>query len=580
VLAAFVTLPAAALDVGARVDNFKLLDHDGRAHELHYLSDMKAVVLMVHGNGCAAVRDSLPGFRATRDAWRQRGVEFLMIDPNREDTRDSVAAEARGLGIDVPILLDETQVISESLGVERAGEVFVVDTRAWTLAYRGAVDGAAAAARPLDAALAAVVGGTAPAVARTEAQGCAVEYAQRSGQRQVSYAETIAPMLIDKCVGCHHEGGIGPWAMSSYDMVRGFSLMMREVVRTKRMPPWHADPHVGKWANDRSLSGDQVRDLVHWIEAGAPRGDGPDPLAEYRPKWQEWDLDTPPDLVLDVPPFEVPATGVVDYQYLYVKNPLDHDVWVRASQLLPGDRKALHHTITRFFVPEPGEEDASAFSGRRAGRREGGGIAGYVPGSRGSALPEGTGVLLPKGAVFQLQMHYTTYGKASTDRSRIGLWFHEAPPPHRISGTVLINPRLRIPANTKAHSESASQKLTRDVLVYGFMPHAHFRGKSAEYRAIFPDGREEVLLSVPNYDFNWQTQYQLAEPRRLPAGTTLVSTTTWDNSAQNRANPDPNRVVPWGQQTWDEMLFNTVQFRYLDASASTDDNGAALSRFE
>jgi hypothetical protein len=342
--------------------------------------------------------------------------------------------------------------------------------------------------------------------------------------------------------------------MTGYDMVRGFAPMIREVVRTRRMPPWHADPHHGEFSNDRSLSEDQTRTLVHWIEAGAPRGDGPDPLAELDTVWPEWQLGEP-DLVVDIPAHEVPATGVVDYLYPRVENPHDQDVWVRAVEILPGSRKALHHVITTFGVPDPEA---------RHGFRQLGGLGGYVPGADADQFPQGTGVKLPADAVLQFQMHYTTYGKPDTDHSRLGIYFHDAPPTHELETTVLMNPRIRIPANTKAHSDSAETVLDQDILVYNLLPHAHFRGKASEFRAFYPDGTDEILLSVPDYDFNWQTTYELEEPKLLPAGTRIVHRTTWDNSAQNPANPDPNREVPWGQQSWDEMLFGAIRWRRAD----------------
>jgi hypothetical protein len=178
--------------------------------------------------------------------------------------------------------------------------------------------------------------------------------------------------------------------------------------------------------------------------------------------------------------------------------------------------------------------------------------------------------MLPADAIFQLQMHYTTFGRAVTDHSRLGLYFHDEAPEHQLHTTVLMNPRIRIPANTKAHSDSAETVLERDILVYNLLPHAHYRGKASEFRAFLPDGSEDLLLSVPDYDFNWQTTYELAEPLRLPAGTRIVHTTTWDNSAQNPANPDPDREVPWGQQSWDEMLFGAVRWRYADTATGNE----------
>ena len=563
-----LSAPAWALNPNERVDNFELLDHTGAAHELYYLSDADAVVLMTVSNGCPAVREALPQFQEARDAYRERGVEFLLINSSLTDDRAAIVTEAANLGIETPVLMDNSQIIGESLGVQNTAEVFVVNTQGWKLAYRGAPDA-------LNAALDAVLAGDAVEVAKTIATGCAIDFPERereAAHKQISYSETIAPMLIDNCVGCHHEGGIGPWVMSDYNMILGFSPMIREVIRTKRMPPWHADPAHGDFLNDRSLTTEEIQTLVHWIEAGSPRGDGPDTLAQNQHEWPEWGLGEP-DLIIEIPPYEVPASGVVEYQYPTVDNPLDHDVWVRASEILPGERQALHHVITRFYVPDPEAKGKGRFGGRR-----GGGLGGYVPGNVAREYPDDTGTLLPAGAKINFQMHYTPYGKAITDASRLGVYFYDEPPKRKLAGTVLMNTKIKIPPNTKAHTESMSQVLKRDVLVYSMLPHSHYRGKASDFIAYYPDGTKEVLLSVPAYDFNWQTTYVLREPKVLPAGTKIVHSTTYDNSAQNPANPDPNREVPWGQQSWDEMLFGAMSFRYLEETKA--DNAEGVAQFQ
>jgi peroxiredoxin len=568
------TVQAWAAGPVRRVDDFRLLDHQGDSHHLYYFADAPAVVVMVQGNGCPIVRNTLPRFKELRDEYAAQGVEFLMLNANAQDTRESVAREADEFGIDIPVLIDETQLVGESLGLVRTGEVLVIDPETWTVAYRGAMDDrltyenqkAEAGSQYMKAALDDLLASRPVALAQTDAVGCLINFTDdEPGEHAlISYSDTIAPMLVENCVSCHRPGGIGPWAMTDYDMVRGFAPMIREVLHTQRMPPWHADPAYGHFANDRSLSVEEKRTLVHWIDAGAPRGEGQDPLPAYREALPEWGELGEPDLVIDIPPTEVPATGVVDYQYKFVKNPLDRDVWVRASQILPGDRSALHHVITRFGMIET--------QGPRKGRisrNAAGGLSGYVPGAAPRELPEGTGTYLPAGASIEFQMHYTPYGKPTTDRSRIGIYFHEEPPQHRIRSMILANPRLRIPPHAPAHQESAERAFDTDVLVYSMLPHAHYRGKASEFRAVYPDGREELLLSVPDYDFNWQTTYELAEPKRLPAGTKIVHTTWWDNSRRNPANPDPDREVPWGEQSWDEMLFGAVSYRELEP-AETD----------
>ena len=414
-----LTGSVTALSVGDRVENFRLMDHAGGSHELHYFADAPAMVLMTHNTSCATLPDSLQELTSIHEQFAPQGAEIMLINSDLRDDRGSVRAAAAREGIALPILLDTTQIIGESLMAATAGEALVIDPRTWTLAYRGDVKGARQAVAQL------VQGDRVTAVSNASANSdCSVDFpelARRAEHKTISYAETIAPMLNENCVSCHREGGIGPWAMTDYNMVRGFSLRIREVVRTQRMPPWHADPHVGEFSNDRSLTDEQIRTLVHWIEAGAPRGEGADLLAETAQQWPLWVMGEP-DVIIEIPPEDVPASGVVDYKYKMVTNPLDQDVWVKAAEIIPGDRSVLHHVITTF-----GELETE---GRRAGRLKrgtGGGLGGYVPGAVGKPFPEDTGILLPAGATIEFQMHYTPAGLATRDTSRMGLYLHKTP---------------------------------------------------------------------------------------------------------------------------------------------------------
>ena len=561
-----------ALDTQQRVDNFRLFDHLGGSHELYYYNDAKAVVFMVQGNGCPIVRNAMPAYRALRDRYAKQGVQFFMLNSNLQDNRRSIAEEANEYGYDIPIWVDDTQIIGESLNLVRTGEVFMLDPKTWQVVYHGAIDDrlsyenqkAKASAHYLQDAINNVLAGQTVQTASTDALGCLINFPEQRKRAQhadISYSDDIAPILMDNCVSCHRDGGIGPWAMTDYNMVSGFSLMIREVLRTQRMPPWHADPLHGAFSNDRSLTDQQIKTLVHWIEAGAPRGSGPDPLAESEQTWSEWtSADTlgPPDYIVDIPPMEIPATGVVDYQYHFVDNPIDQDIWVKAAEILPGDRAVLHHTITTF-----GELETQGPRKGRLKRKGRAGLRGYAPGITNQAFPDDTGVLLPADATIEFQMHYTTSGKPTVDASKMGIWVHDEVPKHQVVSMFVANPRIKIPPHAKNHMETVAQTIPKDALLYNLMPHAHFRGKASEFRAIYPDGTEELLLSVPHYDFNWQTTYELSEPKYLPAGTQLIQNSWWDNSAQNKANPDPTIEVTWGEQSWEEMLFGAMLVRFL-----------------
>jgi len=330
-------------------------------------------------------------------------------------------------------------------------------------------------------------------------------------------------------------------------MVQGWSPMIREVLMTKRMPPGQIDPHVGKFSNDYVLAVEEQQKIVQWIEAGAQKDGDIDPLAELTWPATKWTLGEP-DLMLEVPAFDVPATGVVDYQYPVLVNPLDHGVWVVAATIIPGDTQAVHHVLMGSADTAPAKDDKeSVFQNY---------IMGYAPGNESAHMPEGTGVYVPPGGVYLLQMHYTPYGKPATDRTRVGLYFAKADevPANFLRQHVVLNPKLSIPPHAKAHEERAYFEFYHDATIYSLVPHSHYRGRSSTFELAYPDGSSELILSVPNYDFNWQRTYSFAEPRQVPAGTRIIHRTVYDNSAQNPANPDPDRKVPCGLQSTDELL--------------------------
>ncbi len=568
----FSALAASSFSAEAvPVDNFVLLDHQGNAHELYYQSDAKAVVIMVQGNGCAAVQNALTDFKNLRDRYASRGVRFFMINSNLNDDRASIRKEAEQWSIDIPILNDDTQIIGESLGLTRTAEVLLLDPKNWEVIYRGAMNDrydanvqsdrlqAEATEHYLASALDVVLAGGKVEVGQRDHTGCPIDFALAGRQHaNISYSKTIAPLLQENCVHCHSPGGIGPWAMTDYRMIRGFAPMIREVVRTKRMPPWHADPDIGQWRGDRSLAIEEVQTLVHWIEAGAPRGDGPDPLESVQPLSSKWPMGEP-DLVLDIPGFEVPATGVVNYQFPYVKNPLDHGIWIKATTILPGDRSVVHHVLA-------GSTESNELPGRQDNLFQNY-IIGYAPGAESYVMPEGTGVYVPPGGYYLFQLHYTPTGRAVVDESRMGLYFADEKPGNFLRHNAAINPAIKIPANSKNHEEVAYFEFYQDATLYTVFPHSHYRGKSSTFEVLYPDGRLEMILSVPNYNFNWQRGYDFIEPMMLPAGTKLIHRTVYDNSAENPANPDAGKEITWGLQSWEEMLYGSFSYSWVNETS-------------
>ncbi len=569
-LAALMALFCTNLSAGASssdsksidsVADFSLLDHQGNFRHLFYYAkdpQTRAIVLFVQGNGCPLVRKRVPELKRLRDAYASKGVLFWMINANLQDQRDEVVKEAAEFGIDLPILMDETQLVAKGLKITHTGEAIVIEPNSWRIRYRGAIDDSLSyeTQKPtvqheyLKEALDAILAGEDIKTKPTVAPGCAITFAKT--QAKVSYTETIAPLLKANCVQCHTRGGIGPFSMASYEKVQGWSDMIREVLVTRRMPPWQADPHVGKFDNDFSLSPEQIRTLVQWIDAGAPRGKGADPLVGYQPELPEWKLGTP-DYMIKIPEQSVAAEGVFDYRYITVQAPNTEDVWLRAVEIVPGNTHVLHHIIATTVMP--GEDR----------NKQQKGLAGYAPGLGPDLLPAGTGRLLKAGCSIVFQLHYTASGKAETDRSRLGLYVSKNPPEQELQSGVLINSEFKIPPGDRESVASKSYRFDRDALLYSMNPHMHLRGKWMRYTAHYPDGTEELLLNVPNYRFDWQHTYNLKVPKPMPKGTKLVVEAAWDNSPLNLNNPDSTATVGWGEQTFNEMFFASYRYTYPDA---------------
>ena len=561
--------------VGMRVDDFQLLDHMGVAHRLFYYSDAPAIVVMTQGNGCPIVRNAVPAYRQVRDNYQEQGVKFFLLNSNLQDNKTTIAKEVADFGFDIPVLVDENQLVGESLNVTRTAEVFVIDPKSRKVVYHGPVDDrltyqnqkAKAEFSYLSDALDAVIAGETVKISQVDAPGCIVNFPERDNKERhtnISYHDTIAPILEERCVECHQVGGIGPWAMTSYDMIKGFSPMIREVIRTDRMPPWHSDPNIGSFLHDRSLTSNEIKTLVHWIEAGSPRGEGYDPLADPRESLPDWPLGVP-DLILTVPSFDVPATGVVDYQRPYVVNPLEEGKWLRASTVKVGSRESVHHVLTGYLkeIPKSGQSNEV---------RWGASVGGYAVGAESMIAREGLGTYIPAGGAIGLQMHYTPFGREVTDTTQIGLYFYDKRPPRMLRNSVIMDFSIEIPPEKANHAETAYLEFPKDAELFYAFPHAHYRGQSSTLAIRYPDGREEMILSLPKYDFNWQRAYEFKDPIKVPAGAKLIARYTYDNSTQNAANPDPSKKMVWGDQSFEEMLYTAISYRWSDET-SADQKG-------
>lgn len=562
-LAAALSAPLSAQtpapDLSSRVGDFSLLDQNGYFYHMSWYDNRKAIVLLVQANDSAAFRQALPTFSALQ-ASHQDNFQFFMLNPLGE-SRASVSDAVADAGQTIPVLIDDTQLIAEAMDVQTAGEALIYDPRSFRLVYRGAVSGLEKALSEIDAGQAV----SNPVVAVT---GEAIQYAVRdlNMARTVSYSQEVAPILAQNCSSCHRDGGIAPFALDSHSMAQGWSPMIREVLMTKRMPPGQIDPHVGDFVNSYTVTPEDQQTLLHWIAQGAQRDGEVDPLAQLVWPATEWAFGEP-DLILELPTQVIPATGVLDYRNVVVPfEGLTEDRWVRASQYIAGDRTVLHHTLNSILPP--GSEGQRRFLGGGNNADEAN-ITAYIPGAEPSHEPENTGGLLKAGSELALQLHYTTNGRETVDNSKIGIWFYPEGfvPEKRMSGqcACIFTPDwTHIPPNDPDFEQTQSITVPRDAYLHAFLPHMHFRGKRMRFKATYPDGSSEELINIANYNYNWQLRYQLREPKLVPAGTVITAVGAFDNSSQNKMNPDPNRLVPWGLQSWDEMFFGAVSWQFVE----------------
>jgi len=545
--------------IGIKLQGSALLrDLRGDARPLESFVGRRLLVLAFLGVDCPLANRSLPRLIELERRNRQPGVQFVGIYANEHETIDDIAAHAHDMDIPFPVLKDMEQRLADALHVQRTPTFCVLDD-GLVLRYRGrlsdqygvAYQRAAARREDLAVAIDELLAGRPVSVATSENDGCLLDRRVRPPHtRAVTYSRDIAPILSRRCTSCHRSGGMGPFELASYDDAVRWSEMLVEVVTLRRMPPWHADARHGRFANDRRMADEEIDTLVAWARQGMERG-GDAEVAIASPAPQTWSIGEPDMLVESPREFEVPADGVMPYQYSALSTAecdalFDGDRWIQAAELLPSEPSVVHH-ITVFFVPPGKPAPPEDF-------REVCGMVGWAPGTPAFDYPIGCAMRVPRGAQVVFEVHYTPRGRATRDRPRLALRFASQPPPRELKLVTHDHPALRIPPGDPHYRAELSAVFTGGASLVGLVPHMHLRGKSFMYEVQFPGQRRDVLLSVPRYDFNWQILYWLAEPLAMPKGTRIKATAHWDNSRHNTSNPDPTVEVTVGPQSSDEMM--------------------------
>ena len=507
------------------------------------------------GTECPMARGYAAQLNALQSEFSPRGVRILGVMSNRQDSLEDIAGYISQLHINFPIVRDDQNRVADRYGAQRTPEVFLLDAHL-KLRYHGRIDDqlapgvarATANRQDLRVAIEELLAGKPISIPATNALGCIIGRVSHVGTsdqvtNSTTYTKHVARVLQQHCIECHRSGEIGPFAMDRYEEVVGWAETMLETVEQGRMPPWHADPQFGLFANSRNMPEEDKQILRDWIAGGLQRGDDADLPAPLE-FTDGWNLPRAPDLVVDMRarPYVVPKDGVVEYQYFVADPGLKEDTWVTAAQVIPGKRSVVHHAIV--FVRPP---DSSDFSGI-------GWLTAYVPGQRLHEMPAGYARKIPAGSKFVFQMHYTPNGVEQADVTRVGLLTCDASQVKQEVFTLMaIDQEFEIPPGADNFSVRAStQWLPADAELLAITPHMHFRGKS--FRLFGAAGESETLLHVPNYDFNWQHTYQLQQS--LPLDTFesgLQFEAVFDNSENNPFNPDPTQTVTWGDQSWEEM---------------------------
>lgn len=513
-----------------RVGDFALLDEEGVFHQLSRYQHRDAVVMLAYDHTCAAAQDAAASMASLRAEFGD-DVEFLALDLN---AMERASAHSQKLGL--PLLADELKLVAETLQIRQAGEVLVFNPQRLQLVYRGG------AGSNLQASLAAVREGTTGDTATAPVAGCAIAYDSATASVP-DYSTDVAPIIVEHCAICHREDGAGPFPFTDYYSLVGWSAMVKEVIMNKRMPPMQVDPVHGDTPNALALAPEKRAKILHWMQAGAPRGEGAvDPLEQIpTQKRFDWQLGEP-DFVLTTPTHVIPAVGILDYRYTEATLPFTEDRWVRAFQVDPGEERVIHN-LAAFIVPADsdfwGEERDALTSERRF-------LGSFVPGENpATVFPDDAGVLIPAGHKLAMMFHYYSHGRVLEDTTTIGLYFHEQAPAREIV-TRPVSASFTLQPTAHEQPLAASYTFAENATLLAVRPRMNQRGKYMKFELQTTGGKAQTLLSVPAYNYGWQPLYWLNTPLNVTPGTVVNVSGAFDNSLSNPFNPNPRETVAWG----------------------------------
>jgi len=545
--------------VGEQIPDLSFTDLEGKSGKLSDYQSLKATIIALNKIDCPISKKYSPTLIALQKQLAARGVEIVFVNVGKHSLEELKAGTEK-LGITGRYIPDLDGLISRSLAAQSSGEVFLLDA-ARTLRYRGPVDDQYGLTYTLPAprnhylvdAIDEVLARHPVSQPAFAAPGCALGLEPASLQTPLTYHARISRIVQNKCQSCHRPGQATPFALMTYADVVDQADMIDYAIEEKLMPPWFADPKHGKFSNDLSLTESEKKDFLQWLRTGMPQGELKDAPAEIA--WPEgWTIGTP-DKIFEVPTsFEVPASGVVPYQYILLETGQTEDKWVQSIEFGVDHPEVVHHIVvltnTEDQKEQEQEQEQNALNGV---------FAAMVPGHTKTVFPKGMAKKLLKGSKLLLQIHYSPSGVAVKERPRVAIQYGPQPL-HELKGASAWTKDFVIPAKHPNYEVKGMYEVKTPITIRSLFPHMHLRGKAFRIEAVYPDGKREILLEVPKYSFNWQLTYDLLKPKYLPAGSRIESTGWFDNSAGNPANPNPNVDVAFGEQTTDEMMIGYFDY--------------------
>lgn len=553
---------AGHLGVGRLIPDQAFVDLTGKTRRLGELSAQQGLVIAMSSSTCPISKRILPSLAALEKDLAAQGIALLVVNAMAGEKPVEIREQLKSAGLTSPYCHDVGGALARALGARTTAEVFLLDARR-TLRYRGALDDQYGAdysrERPTRRYLAEAIAETAASrpvtTPATSAPGCELDLRPGNGlTTAVTYHRDVARILQQNCVRCHHDQGIAPFPLDDLISVKDHARTIRRVVAEGTMPPWFAAPPKdggpSPFANDCSLGAKDKADLLAWIDSpDRPLGDPAEAPAPLKFDG-EWTIGKPDAIIPLSRAYSIKASGVMPYQTDIVTTAFAEDKWVKAYEIIPTARDVVHHVIVMAHAP------GTKIAGNAAENY----WAIYVPGNSARVFDDGIARKLPAGSRLSFQIHYTPSGKPVQERMRLGLIFAKESPRLEIRTVGVAKRDLNIPPNEANHIETKTQRVPVDLTVTNLLAHMHVRGKAFRYELVHPDGREELLLDIPRYDFNWQLRYDFKQPKVFPRGSALRITAAYDNSSGNRANPDPSKPVKWGQQTYDEMMIGYVEY--------------------